>query len=264
MISETVQRLTAAIMKCIRPLTYPVAVKVIREGDETQRPERAKTVKELLGHPVAFCQGFGLVRRFGYTLIFDEAGHACPPGLVYMGYYPPDAIHEGNNAVPGYAADQAAGAAMEAPNALIPLGEVKEFWLSPLEKAKYDPDIVVIHANPAQIARLIHANNYETGEGITTTAFGRAACSGYISAVYNSRKCNYVVPSGGERIFALTQDDEMIFSIPSSKFEQITIGLESTHKAGLVRYPTPYYGMRAEAELPPYYWRILPEYRRKG
>lgn len=263
MVSETTKKLTDAIMKCIRPLTYPVAVKVVTYDDDSPRPERAKTVTELLGHSVAFCQGFGLVRRFGYTLVFDEACHACPPGLVYTGYYPPDVIHEGNNAVPGYAIDKAAGAAMEAPNALIPLGKVKEFWLSPLEKAKFDPDIVVVYGNPAQIARMIHANNYSTGEGIANLAFGRAACSGYISAVYNTQKCNYVVPSGGERIFALTQDDEMIFSIPSTQFEKITEGLENTHKAGLVRYPTPYQGMKAEPGFPPYYWNIVPEERRK-
>ena len=52
MVSETTKKLTDAIMKCIRPLTYPVAVKVVTYDDDSPRPERVKTVTELLGHSV--------------------------------------------------------------------------------------------------------------------------------------------------------------------------------------------------------------------
>ena len=253
-----------SIEKCVRPHTYPVAIKLIPNAQPAERPQYMRTPMERTGHTMAVCQVMGLVRRYGWSLALEDQDYACPPSLVYMGYYPEDTILEGMNAVGGYVFVQEAGKQIERVNKALPLGMLKEMWFAPLEKDKFEPDIVVVYGNPAQIGRLIHAANYKTGKGLCCTACARAACSSYIVKVYEEQECTFVVPSGGERVFGMTQDDEVIFAIPFCKLEEVTEGLEATHKAGLVRFPTPYQGLMAEAIVPEKYWKVVPPSRRPG
>lgn len=259
--SDNSQRLLEAIMKYCRPATFPVAVKLVKE--KTERPDRAKRPMEALGHPIALCQGVALARRYGWTVVFEKADHGCPVGIIMLGYEPPEELHKGVIAYPGYAGSLAAAAKMEQANFKLPPGTIQEIWLAPLEKASFSPDIVIVYGNAAQIARLIQATNYKSGEGVDSKAFGRQACASYIARTYLEDKCSLIVPSGGERVFAICQDDELVFAIPASQFDDITDGLESVHRQGLVRYPTPFYGLMVEPKFPNYYWSILPEGIRK-
>jgi uncharacterized protein (DUF169 family) len=50
-----------------------------------------------------------------------------------------------------------------------------------------------------------------------------------------------VIPGNGERIFAATQDDEMVFALPGKFLQQVAQGLNEAGKAVGARYPaTPY------------------------
>jgi uncharacterized protein (DUF169 family) len=99
--------------------------------------------------------------------------------------------------------------------------------------------------------------NYRTGKGVDSKTFGRSACSLYIARTLLDQECSLVIPSGGERVFANTMDDELIFSIPSKYFKDIAIGIEAVHKEGLSRFPTYFYGMGLKPAFPPEYWSIL-------
>ena len=59
-----------------------------------------------------------------------------------------------------------------------------------------------------------------------------------------------ILPSGGDRVFAGTQDHEMIFAMPWSKAEAVVTGLAETHKAGF-RYPV-ITDVRHRPNLPPF------------
>ena len=48
--------------------------------------------------------------------------------------------------------------------------------------------------------------------------------------------CQFILPSGEDRIFGSTQDHEVIFTMPKSKFQAVIEGLANTHKVGF-RYP---------------------------
>ncbi len=64
----------------------------------------------------------------------------------------------------------------------------------------------------------------------------------------------------------MTADDELVFSVPSGEFENVARGLEITHKRGVSRVPTPFFGMRAKPVFPERYAE-LEEYcgiREKG
>jgi uncharacterized protein (DUF169 family) len=260
--TDSAQRLLKAITAYIRPTTFPVAAKLVYDNEDVKRPTKAKNPMEALRHPIALCQGVALARRYGWNVVFNREDHACPVGIVLMGYESSERLDSGKIACPGYAASVEAGAIMEHANAKLPKGP-QEMWFSPLDKAEFSPDIVLVYGNAAQVARLTQGANYKTGKGVTSKSFGRLACSSYIARTYLEGECSMIVPSGGERVFAICQDDELIFSIPSNQFDDVAYGIEAVHKQGLIRFPTPFFGLMAEPQFPDYYWTILPENSRK-
>ena len=64
--SEICKKLDASISKYIRPLTFPVAVKFVKEGEAI--PEKAKVPTKALGYPIAICQAMTIARKYGWTL----------------------------------------------------------------------------------------------------------------------------------------------------------------------------------------------------
>lgn len=253
--SEKVQKLNQIINEYIRPTTFPVAIHLTVNG-ETAAFKAKRPVKNL-GHRVATCQAVSLARRFGWTLILAKEDHGCPPGRIILGHDSNEKMLEGKIAYPGYAASLEAAMQMEKSNYYLPLGKYQELWIAPLDKAEFEPDVILTYGNAAQIARMVQGANYLTGKGVVSRSYGRGACSSYIARTLLEDDYSLVVPSGGERVFAHAQDDEIIFSIPSSKIEDITFGIETVHKQGLSRFPTPFFGMGVEPAFPKYYWDIV-------
>jgi len=46
--------------------------------------------------------------------------------------------------------------------------------IAPLARASFDPDIVVLYGNPAQIMRFVQAWSYQEGNGLSATSAGRS------------------------------------------------------------------------------------------
>lgn len=252
---QSAQELSRTINEYIRPATFPVSVRLVPEGGSL--PEKAKRPLSHVGHKVALCQGVALCRRYGWTMCFSEEEQACPVSLVVLGFRPAEKMLEGTIAFPSYTASLEAGATMERSMALLPNGFFKHMVVTPLHKETQRPDLVLVYGNAAQIARLAQAANYKTGAGVACKTFARMACSAYIAKPIVEKECSLVVPSGGERVFALAQDDELIFAIPADKFAEIANGLEETHKQGLSRFPTPFFGLLAEPNFPTKYWDLV-------
>jgi uncharacterized protein (DUF169 family) len=63
-----------------------------------------------------------------------------------------------------------------------------------------------------------------------------ASCTGGIARTFNTGECQVVVPGNGDRIFAATQDHEMLFAIPAAKAEDIIVGMKAQQ---LAKYPIP-------------------------
>lgn len=68
--------------------------------------------------------------------------------------------------------------------------------------------------------------------------------------------CQFILSGAGDRYFALTQDHEIAFAIPTSKIRSTIQGLEISHKSGMHRYPTPSF-LRFEGQLTPVYYKFL-------
>ncbi len=63
-------------------------------------------------------------------------------------------------------------------------------------------------------------------------------CTEGVLQTFKTRRPKVVLPGNGDRVWAMVQDEEIAFAIPSNWLDPVISGLEATHQTG-VRYPIP-------------------------
>ena len=245
-----------ALQRLLLLSSFPVAVRFSQQED---LPEKARRPSRVLGHPVAICQGVAMARNLGWTMGFLKEDHACPPSYLIFGLdEKAKGLNYGEMLTPLYGASQELCESTNEYLLTLPMGKYKSIALAPLEKSPFEPDVILVYGNPAQVSRLVQGALYHRGGAVTSTFTGRNSCASELAAPLLHGQCQVIVPSG-ERVFAVTQDAEMCFSFPISWLEDIVSGLEQTHRLGTMRYPTPFQGMRVSPQFPEYYRDMMKE-----
>lgn len=240
----------AAIEKHVRPATFPLAMRMLKAGEEI--PAGARRPWKDLGVRMATCQTWNTARRYGWTLAASLEDLSCPPGKVVLGVEPAVPFYtEGNLCANMYTSSLEAGARSEAATPHFEHGEYSTFVAAPLARASFEPDVVVVYGNPAQVLRLAIAALYQSGGRLEQSIAGRLDCSDFIVATPRAGAARVVLPCYGDRIFGQTQDDEMAFALPPALLPALIEGLEGTHKGG-IRYPIPNF-MRYTGKYPATY-----------
>ncbi len=229
--------------RLIRPLTFPIAVKLVKSANDF--PEKTRRPLRDMGFKTNVCVGMTLSRKYGWTVGMTAEDNACP--IVAYSYGWSESEPETKNAlmefmkVMNYAAsDNAAGTAMESMAGVkLNKGEYEGVIFSPLERTMIEPDLVMIFCNPAQVMRLVHGATQETGISVQALFSGKTGtCTEGVLQTFKTKEPKVVLPGNGDRVWAMTQDDEMAFTIPINLFDSVIRGLEATHERG-VRYPIP-------------------------
>ncbi|MBM4272572.1 MAG: hypothetical protein FJ139_10545 [Deltaproteobacteria bacterium] len=247
----TNDQVNSSIEKYIRPLTLPVAVRI---SQDRSIPENYRRPTRVFGYRINICQGVNMARRYGWTLGFLEDDMACPLSIPIFGFREdPDFVTRGEIIHPDFAKTVEAGARTQALQPRAPVGSIGSVLVAPLDRADFDADLILVYGNPAQIVRLIQSALYREGGAIESRFSGRCACAQEFIYPHLNQKCNVIIPAQGERLFAMTADDELVFSIPKSQIEAVLEGLEVTHKRGVARIPTPFFGLRMKPEFPKRY-----------
>ena len=251
-----IDRLEEVLGKHCRLSTTPVAVRLAGKGELP--PEKARFPLEHIGNRLAVCQAMTMVRTMGWSMAFRQEDHACPFPRIFMGHISADRFLEGTVAA-YYVKDTDRMRAMEASYPRWPAGRYEQIWLAPLDSCDFEPDLVVAYGNTAQVLAMVHGANYAVGTGIESVSTGRFGCSSWIAGVAQSDKCTYVIPGPGERVFAGTQDHEMFFVLPRSRFDQFITGMHYVRAKRMYRYPVPKMGLMAEPRIPKNYREIEPK-----
>jgi len=237
----------------IRPQTFPVAIRMLRPGepipDKAKRP--ARDFKKLSMN----CQVIDMARRYGWMIALTREDHICSLGITALGFDKPTHLYNSGTLCEGmYTETKEAGQRSEAAVDKFEPGEFSCLLVSPLDRAPFEPHVVCIYANPAQVMRLTQAALWKRGGKLTSSFGGRIDCSEIIVTVMKTDRPQVILPCSGDRIFGQTQDHEMAFSTPWSHMEEIIEGLRGTH-AGGIRYPITQF-MEYEAKLPPKYMEV--------
>lgn len=200
----------------IKPQTFPVALKLCKSGDEM--PERVKLPVRDLGYQVTICQAIGMSRRYGWTLAVSHDDQCCIGGALAMGFV--------SKAPQGFPFP---------PDKQIEAGKYSHLLIAPITRAAFEPDLVVLYGNSAQVMRLSHSVVMGPVQDVVSArGAGMADCGDILTTA--GGECRFILPSGGDRVYGSTQDNEVLFAIPGASVEAVAKGLEDTHNMGF-RYP---------------------------
>lgn len=244
------QNFEQEIKTYIKPTTLPLAIKLLTSGE--QIPEKTRRPQRDFKKRFSVCQTVGMSRRMGWTFALGNEDISCPLSQVSLGFERElPFFKEGNLCEGMYTNTKEAGRRTEAAVPKFKHGQYKYILIGPVARASYEPDIILIYGDSAQVMRLVHAALYEEGGTLTSNFMGRYDCADYTAGVIDSGKCQVILPCNGDRVFGFVQDFEMAFAIPYTQINKIINGLHGTHKGG-VRYPIPFF-MNWEATFPPKY-----------
>lgn len=122
---------------------------------------------------------------------------------------------------------------------LMPVGEA--VVLSPLFRTSFEPDVVSIFGNPAQIMMVLCGLQKVKYEKFDFTFIGEGACTDSIARCYVMGKPSLAIPCYGERALGQVADDEIILALPPREIDRALEGLKQLRKVGF-SYPTVYIG----------------------
>ena len=236
------------IREDLRLKTFPVAVKFLQ--DEATFPEKARRPAAAMGKRIAVCQGITMARNYGWTVGLAKEDIICVPAAIAFGFSdapdPSLSLAELFCEV-GFSGNDDLARKETSCMSRFENGEIKGIVMAPMEKATFEPDTVIIYGNPAQMMRLAQAWSYVTGQRLAGEFGGKVECDEYLIAPFKMQCPRMVIPGYGERVFAATQDDEMVLAFPVKCLNEVVKGLKEAAKAIGGRYPvTPYQNFQPE------------------
>ena len=235
------------LRRFVNPQTLPVAVRFLKHKEEI--PSETRTPSKDLKEKIAHCQAAAITRKYGWTLSMTPDDLGCAISGHTYGWEPVgreealDFFTKMN-----YAADPTAALNIFESLRTLSQGQCAAIVYSPLEWTKVEPDVVLVYVNPAQLMRCLHGSTQNTGKPITCSFSGRAAsCTEGVLGAFLDQAPKVVVPGNGDRVWATTQDYEMVYALPASHLKALVKGLAETHEKG-IRYPIPTY-LRYQPEV---------------
>jgi len=222
----------------MRLKTFPVAFKLLK------KKEMLSDIPFLrrMDHKVTLCQLITLVRTFDWTIGADLEDFIFPMCPSILGFTDlPEVYKDGTFRSIVWTKTREDGRNFENSIPRLPLGEYEAVVLAPLVYNPFDPDIVLIYANPAQMMLLINSLQFEDYEVMEFFCVGEASCSDAIARCYLRGKPSLTIPCYGERRYGHAQDDELVMALPSGIMEKALRGMEALYKRG-IRYPISHAG----------------------
>ena len=250
---EQVHGWAEEIEKRLRLQTFPLAIKLLQK--EADIPEGTVRPKRDLGYHLELCQAFQMSRREGTIIAMLKEDMWCFEPVVGYGLAePPQYFLDGYNRFPQDVETLEAGRnyAYEFPR--LETGKYIGVISAPLMTANFEPDVVILYCNPAQLTILLLGREYRDGYNLKCALSGHAACVYSIVPSIQNGKCQVAIPCRGDRWLAMAADDELIFAVPMEQMGDLMLGLrhiaETDSKMPLKRV------VRPEPEKPESYMKI--------
>ncbi|MBL0732677.1 MAG: dephospho-CoA kinase [Desulfosarcina sp.] len=238
----------------MRLKSFPVAFKMLKKKEDLEKiPFMRKP-----GNKVTLCQLVSLARSFDWTVGADLDDFLFPSCPAILGLTDvPDIYKDGTFRSIVWLKTKEDGKKCEASIPRLPRGEYEAVVMAPLVYKPFEPDIVLIYCNPAQMMLLINSLQFENYEVMQFFCVGESSCSDAIAGCYLTGKPSMTIPCYGERRYGHAQDDELVMAIPAGMMEKALFGMENLYRRG-IRYPISFAGVESDimAMLPPSYQNL--------
>ncbi|MCL4504034.1 MAG: DUF169 domain-containing protein [Deltaproteobacteria bacterium] len=232
----------AQLKMALRLRTEPFGVIFLK--DVSSLPEKTRRPSQTFGKRITICQGVTLSRVYGWPVGLTREDLICIPGMLTFGFTPAtDPILELGQLFCEVGFHQGIGPALKEVEGLprFEPGEVAAIYLCPLQRLTIAPDVVAVYGNPAQLNRLIQAATYSLGERVGGEFGGKVECASYLIGPYRRGEFIVTIPGQGDRMFSMTQDDELVLSFPVKYLEGLILGLKDAARKIGARYPITVY-----------------------
>ena len=206
----------------------PVAIKLLKTDEEL--PDDVSP----LDFPVRHCVSINMAAH-GAVFYLPMDKHACAAAKAALGMANlPEKVRNGT--VPymhGLAATQEAAARIMAEIPKLPAGTVKGTMMAPLEKATFEPDVIVLTVIPKQAMWIANAFLFDSGSPRITANFAgmQASCADATGIPYATKNVNFSVGCYGCRSAGKLADDEMYVGIPYRQLKMVVENLRGLGKA---------------------------------
>ncbi|MEM3018484.1 MAG: DUF169 domain-containing protein [Candidatus Bathyarchaeia archaeon] len=231
--------------------TSPIALRLLKGQEEvpegTFRPKRDKH------QHLALCQAFALARREGIRLAMFKEDHWCFEPLITYGLVePPKHFLEGLTSYPFFIADKDAASKRAREVPMLPFGTYEGILLGPLRDVNFDPHLVIIYCRPSQLRHLLLSVRYKEGYLVASRFDPIGSCTHAVIPSFLTKECTVSVPDPGDFERACTSEDEIIFTVPFERLEDLMVGLCHFEGSGRgYRRFSPL--MRPDFPQPPFY-----------
>ena len=208
----------------LRLKTLPLAVKMLENKRDI--PHGAVRPKRDLGYHLAACQAFAMSRREGTLMAMLKEDMWCSEAVIGYGLGEvPQFFFDGYTRFPQEVETLGAGSTWAHEFPRFAPGKYIGVASAPLTTVNFVPDVVVIYCDSAQLKMLNGTIIWKYGRGINCTINNCGACVHAVVPTMKSGKCNIALPCGGDRAYAMCQDNEMIFTAPVSELKNVVQGL---------------------------------------
>ena len=117
--------------------------------------------------------------------------------------------------------------------------------IAPLAKEKFEPEVVSVYGNPAQVMMLMCGLQKEKYERFQFSFIGEGACADSLAQCYVTGKPALAIPCYGERAMGQVADDEIVIALPPGEIEGAISGMKKLAKVGF-KYPIAFIGGTAD------------------
>jgi dephospho-CoA kinase len=237
------EKLIRRLELLMRLKSFPVAFKMLEKKEDLEsipfmrRPQNRTTL----------CQLITQVRNFDWTVgaVRDDFMAPTCPSIIGLTDIP-ETYRDGTFRSIVWVKTREDGRKYETSIPRLPLGKYEAVAMAPLVYKPFEPDIVLIYANPAQMMLLINSMQFEDYEVMQFYCVGESSCSDAIARCYLSGKPAMTIPCYGERRYGHAQDEDLVMALPAGMMEKVLRGMEVLYRRG-IRYPISYAG--AERDL---------------
>jgi uncharacterized protein (DUF169 family) len=203
--------------------TSPIAIKMLEKEEDI--PEGAIRPKKDRGYHLAQCQAFAMSRRQGVSIAMLREDHWCWAPLIGYGLVePPEGFFEGHSVVPIMVEKSEAAGNVAKGFPHFEYGKYIGIVSAPLKTANFEPDLVLIYSNSAQLRSILLVVKYREGF-LVTSQFDPIDSCVYSVVPVVSGQYRITLPDPGDYERAMAGEDEIIFSVPGDKIEDLASGL---------------------------------------
>ena len=231
------KNVTEDLEKLLRLRTYPLALKFLEKAEDMDKIKKVRRPREKR----QFCQILNMSRTLGWTIgvtaddFMPGASCAALLGLDERSEF----IRSGSFRSILWLKGIENAKKFEDEWEHIPTGKYEAVVISPLSAEKFDPDMILVHGKPTQMALLMNGIQYENYEKLTFHFSGESSCLDSISQCYLTKKPSLTVPCWGHIRFGHYQEDELEMALPGDLelFKGYIRGLEALSNVGRINYP---------------------------